>query len=154
MKFILLSALSIVLFASCTTIDVYEKNTFFSKHEWNSTEKPSFTFTVKDTAALYNIYIVLRHEDAYRYNNLWVNVTTQGPDGAASTQQLQLQLGDNSKGWLGSGMDDIYQHMIRITRAPIPLKKGDYHFSLQHIMREDPLQHILNAGVRVEKATP
>jgi hypothetical protein len=31
------------------------------------------------------------------------------------------------------------------------LKKGMYTFTLQHVMREDPLQYVMNAGIRVEK---
>ena len=48
-------------------------------------------------------------------------------------------------------MDDVFDHRIRITKSPIHLKKGVYQFSLQQIMREDPLPSILNAGIRVEK---
>jgi hypothetical protein len=31
------------------------------------------------------------------------------------------------------------------------LEKGVYEFTLQHTMREDPLQNILATGIRVEK---
>ena len=137
---------------ACTTIDVYEKTQPFNKHEWPGNSKPSFQFTITDTATLYNIYTVIRHDDAYHFNNLWLNVTTMAPGDTAKTQQVQLILGDNTKGWLGSAMDDIIEHRILLTRNPVPLKKGTYTFTLQQIMREDPLQNILNAGIRVEKA--
>jgi gliding motility-associated lipoprotein GldH len=140
--------------SSCTTSDAFEKTTFFPKHEWRSADKEPFTFSISDTASLYNIYIVLRHSDAYKYNNIWMNVTTQINNDSATTKQLELVLGDNSKGWLGAGMDDIYEHKILINRYPVKLKKGDYHFMLQHTMREDPLQYIFNAGIRVEKVQP
>lgn len=136
---------------ACNTIDVYEKTQPFNKHEWASANKPSFQFTIGDTAAVYNIYTVIRHDDAYHFNNLWMNVTTVAPGDTAKTQQVQLILGDNTKGWLGSAMDDIIEHRVLLTRNPIPLKKGTYTFTLQQTMREDPLQNILNAGIRVEK---
>ena len=53
--------------------------------------------------------------------------------------------------WLGSGMDDIFEHRILINPQPRPLRKGTYTFTLEQDMREDPLEHILNAGIRVEK---
>ena len=80
-----------------------------------------------------------------------MNVTTIPPGDTANTQMLDLKLADNQKGWLGRGMDDIFEHRIQITRSPIPLKKGNYKFMLQQTMREDPLQHVMNAGIRVEK---
>jgi gliding motility-associated lipoprotein GldH len=94
---------------------------------------------------------VIRHEDAFHYSNLWLNVITTAPNEKSNSQKVNLQLANNTTGWLGSGMDDVFDHRIRITSSPIHLKKGMYQFSLQQIMREDPLPAILNAGIRVEK---
>lgn len=135
-------------------MDVFEKTVFFPKHVWSANEKPSFTFTVEDTTSLYNIFVVLRHEDAYRFNNLWLNITTQAPGDSARTQQVNVRLADNTRGWLGTGMDDVFDHRARITQMPVKLRKGNYTFTLQQIMREDPLQYVLNAGIRVEKQHP
>lgn len=144
--------LGVLFFANaCSDIGVFEKQYFFKQHTWQSTIQPSFDFTIKDTAALYNIYIAVRHEDAYRYNNLWVEITTQSPGDKAKTQSLNLLLADNKKGWLGAGMDDIFDHRIRITKSPQKLKAGKYTFKLKQIMREDPLPAILNTGIRIEK---
>ena len=137
---------------SCNTIDVFERTKFFPSQSWKSAERPAFTFDIKDTTAAYNIFIVVRHTDAYNYNNIWLNVTTVPPGDTATSQQLDLKLGDNKAGWLGSGMDDIFEHRIKITRWPIRLKAGKYNFTLQQMMREEPLQHVMNVGIRVEKA--
>ncbi|MFY7652890.1 MAG: gliding motility lipoprotein GldH [Chitinophagaceae bacterium] len=136
---------------SCQTIDLYEKQVSFSTQEWHSSNQPSFEFEITDTTAKYQIFVVIRHADAYRYNNIWLNVTTQSPTGENYKQQLELTLGDNTKGWLGTGMGDIFDHRVLITRSPIPLKKGKYRFTLQQTMRENPLQYVLQAGIRVEK---
>ena len=143
---------SSLFLASCDTVSVYEKIASFPAFKWETTNKPTFNFTITDTTALYNIYIVIRHEDAYHFNNLWLNVTTKAPGTAPVNQQLELVLANNGRGWLGSGLDDIFTHRVRITQSPIKLKKGDYQFTLQQIMRENPLQSVLDAGIRVEKA--
>lgn len=149
-----LSVLISSFLASCTTVDVFEKNIVIPDHAWSSQFKPSISFDITDTASLYNIYLVVRHTDAYRYKNIWVNITAQPPGGTSTSQSLELQLATDSKGWLGTGMDDIFEHRILITSAQQPerLKKGTYHFRVAHIMREDPLEHVMNVGVRVEKA--
>lgn len=147
--FICITAL---VLASCAKIDVYEKNVAIENHAWHSSFKPSFTFNIQDTASYYNIYLVIRHSDAYNFNNIWLNVFTQSPGDTVTKYQLPVQLANNQKGWLGTGMDDIFEHRILITRDPRQFRKpGDYTFTLQQIMREDPLQHVLNAGVRVER---
>lgn len=143
----------VLLAGSCQTIDVYERNAVLQNYHWQVAEKPSFEFTITDTSNPYNIFVVLRHADAYRYNNLWVNIHTKAPgDSTAQVQALDLQLATNDRGWLGVGMDDIYEHRVRISQAPVQLKAGTYQFKLEQIMRDDPLEHILNVGIRVEKA--
>jgi gliding motility-associated lipoprotein GldH len=65
--------------------------------------------------------------------------------------QIEKLLATNN-GWLGSGMDDIYYHRLPLTSSPIPLSKpGQYIFTIQQIMREDPLKHIMDVGLRIEK---
>jgi len=138
---------------SCQTIDIYEKTTAFKTHSWKSSEKPSFTFEIKDTASLYNIFLVLRHEDAYNYNNIWINLSVKSPLDTVTVRR-EFILGNNKQGWLGSGMDDVFDHRIAFNNKPAPLHKGEYTFTLQQDMREDPLAHIMNVGIRVEKAKP
>lgn len=144
----------VCLLSGCSTLDVFEKNIFFPDHEWKSNHKPSFTFTIEDTASAYHIYVIIRHEDAYHFNNIWLNIATQSPGDSVKTQLVNITLADNKKGWLGAGMDDVFDHRALITRLPVKLKKGNYTFTLQQNMREEPLQFVLNAGIRVEKVKP
>ncbi len=142
-----------MLLASCQKVDVFEKNVALQELRWPSALKPEVSFTISDTTSLYDLFVVLRHTDAYRYNNLWIKIHTTAPgDSTANVQSLDLQLATNEKGWLGVGMDDIFEHRIRISRNAIPLKAGTYRFQLEQIMRDDPLMHVLNIGIRVERA--
>lgn len=145
-------AFSLIASSCIGTVGVFEKNVSIPGHEWNSSFKPEIDFEIIDTTSLYNIYVVLRHTDSYRYNNIWMNIYTRIPGDTTHKQRLDLKLATDDKGWLGSGMDDIYEHRILITRSPQRLtKSGIYKFRLENIMREDPLQYVMNVGVRVEK---
>jgi gliding motility-associated lipoprotein GldH len=140
------------LLAGCSTLDIYEKNVTIPKQEWQYGFKPAFDFTISDTASLYNIFIVLRHTDAYRYNNIWLNVGSKFPGDTVHYQRIELTLGSDANGWEGTGMNDIWEVRKPITRGPVKLgRKGNYTFTLEQVMRENPLQHIMNAGIRVEK---
>jgi hypothetical protein len=48
-------------------------------------------------------------------------------------------------------MDDIYEHRVQIQQETKFAHPGKYSFTLEQIMREDPLKHVLNVGVRIEK---
>jgi gliding motility-associated lipoprotein GldH len=151
-KTFLFLIVNFLLFTACTTVDVFEKNVTIPNHEWSSSFKPEIVFEIKDTLARYNIFAVIRHTDAYRYKNIWVNLYTKFPGDSIKKQPLDLRLATDDKGWLGSGMDDIYEHRIIITDEAKFLRSGTYRFSLENIMREDPLEHVMNVGIRVEKA--
>ena len=137
---------------ACSHINVYEKTVAIPSQEWYYNNIPSFSFTITDTLATYNIYAVLRHTDAYEYNNIWLRLGTQAPGSNIHFQNLDLTLGTDAKGWEGQGTDDNFEVRKNITRGPVPFKKaGTYTFTISQIMRENPLKHVLNVGIRVEK---
>jgi len=151
-KAILLFVLVIVFLSACQTTQLYEQNTIYPNHKWDSKQINEYTFTITDTNALYNVFFVIRHHNAYNYKNIWIQLNTQAPDNTISKQSVDLNLADDVKGLLGSGMDDIYDQRIPIYQQPVRFKKGVYKFSLTHTMREDPLENVLSTGIRVEKA--
>jgi gliding motility-associated lipoprotein GldH len=138
------------LFISCTTVDLYEKTVPVPGHAWESSFRPSFDFTIKDTTSLYQPFLVLRHNEKYNYNNIYINLYVKGPgQDTAIKIQKNLQLAINER-WTASGMDDIYEHRI-LLGDPQPLKEGNYQFTIEQIMRENPLQNVFDVGIRVEK---
>lgn len=153
LKKVLIYFISIILFFSaCKTIDLYEQNTLYPDHQWDSKKINIYEFNILDTQSSYNIFFVIRHHNAYHYKNIWLQIDTKAPGDSLSTKNFNLNLADDQKGWLGSGMDDIFDQRIPIYESPIKLKKGKYQFKLKHTMREDPLQNILSTGIRVEKS--
>lgn len=84
-----------------------------------------------------------------------MGIQSPGSD-SVHTFMINKQLGSDEKGWLGSGMDDIFEHRISLHQDLVSndisfRKPGKYTFSLEQIMRDDPLKHVLNAGIRIEK---
>lgn len=139
-------------FASCIKIDLYEKQAVIPSQEWFYTNAPRFTFHIDDTTSLYNVYVVLRHTDLYKYNNIWLRIGLKTPSDSFNYQNVNLALATDAKGWEGTGMNDIYEVRKSISAAPFSFKTaGDYTFSIEQIMRENPLNNILNVGLRIEK---
>jgi gliding motility-associated lipoprotein GldH len=136
---------------SCTPIDLYEKSIAIPQHQWKSDFHPSFDFVIKDSSSAYKIFLVLRHTEKYNFNNIYVNLYIKGPGQDTAVKiQKDLRLATNEGGWEGSGMDDVYEHRIPLSQGQT-LKAGSYNFTIEQIMREDPLQHVLNVGLRLEK---
>jgi gliding motility-associated lipoprotein GldH len=70
----------------------------------------------------YQLFLVLRHNERYNYNNIWINLYAQPPGDSFHKAAFELPLATNEK-WLATGMDDIYEHRIKLT-DPQYLKAG------------------------------
>ncbi len=150
--FLLLSACCCGWLFSCKQIDLYEKDTVIPKYEWQNTFEVKGDFAITDTIALYNLYLVLRHTDAYTYNNIWLNIGFQSPGDSMHFQKVDLQLANDASGWEGTGMNDIWEVRKIVNDTPKPFKKqGIYKFSIAQIMRDNPLLNVMSAGLRIEK---
>lgn len=138
--------------SSCETIDLFEKNAVVPGNAWDYGFKPTFRFEIRDTTSSYQVYFVVRHTDAYGYNNIWIKADMKGPsDSAWTSQRFDCPLATNDK-WLGSAMDDLYEHRILLSPRPLRFPRaGVYEFRLEQVMRENPLRHVMNVGLRVEK---
>ena len=150
---IFLAGLTGLLLNACSfTTGTFEKSVLFPEHQWAATVKPDIAFTITDTLSLYNIFIVLRHSDAYHFNNLYVRATVNEPGEAhPGSRDYDLLLATNEKGWIGTAMDDIYDSRLLIQPKTRFTKTGTYHFVIEQLMREDPLKNILSVGLRIEK---
>ena len=141
--------------SSCKQIDIFEKNTVIPNYEWKSNFIVSGSFNITDTISAYSIYLVLRHTDAYKYNNIWLNIGLQPPGDSLIKQKVDLKLGDDANGWEGNGMNDIWELRKLLNGAPRRFKKaGEYKFTIAQVMRDEPLLHVISAGLRIEKKNP
>lgn len=138
---------------ACQTIPLSEQNIIHPDHQWNSAKPEKYLFNITDTNQLYKVIFVIRHHNAYHYKNIWVELNHSSAGEKAQTETFNLNLADDQKGWLGTGMDDVYDQRIPLYAKPVKLKYGMHTFIIKHTMREDPLQNILSTGIRIEKAT-
>lgn len=146
-------------------MDTFEKNRDISRSEWAADDKPFFELDLapEDTAFYYNIYVNVRHTDAYPYSNLWMLIGTRAPgDSTGVSRRVELPLADTYGKWLGSGVngmvvtnnDDVFEHRIPIQQNAVFDKPGRYRFTFEQNMRQNPLPNILSVGLRIEKAAP
>jgi gliding motility-associated lipoprotein GldH len=146
------SILLSILFFSCKELNVYEKNMAIAGHNWKSDVSARGSFDIKDTAAFYNMYVVLRHTDAYKYENIWLNIGLQAPGDSMRYTRYNVQLANGASGWEGTGMNDIWEiRKLLETSRGIFKKPGTWNFSVSQLMRDNPLPHMMSAGLRLEK---
>ena len=143
---------SLLMVVSCTETGLYEKVVFLKGNEWSNAEPPRFNFEIKDTSADYLVYFLFRHADAYEYNNVWIKLNSKLPgDSVARSERFDILLAANGR-WLGSGMDDIFDHRVLLYKDPVRfIQPGNYTIQINHDMRVESLNHVFNVGLRLEK---
>lgn len=144
--------ISMLVFFSCTETGLYEKVVFMPQNQWSFSNKPEFNFEIKDTSSNYLVYFLFRHADAYEYNNVWIKLKSTLPgDSSIHSERFDVPLAANNR-WLGSGMDDIFDHRVLLYREAVKfIKPGSYSIKIEHDMRVEPLDHVFNVGLRLEK---
>jgi len=142
----------LLLMSSCNQVEIFEKNTAIPDYKWQQQFTASGDFIIADTVAAYSIYLVMRHTDAYQYNNIWLNIGLQPPGDSLHVQKVNLVLGNDANGWEGTGMNDIWEVRKLLNGKPRRFKQaGKYHFTIAQIMRDNPLLNIMSVGLRIEK---
>ncbi len=142
--------LMMVLFNACDDARVFEDYQTIKDDNWYINQKPTFYLEVSDTLSEHDIYFNVRHTGTYKYSNLFVLFTIQGPKAKPETQRLEFKLAELDGKWLGSGLGDMYANQIKIMDKVKFPRKGVYSFSIEQNMRDNPLAGIEDIGIKVE----
>jgi gliding motility-associated lipoprotein GldH len=142
--------ITMVLCNACDNTRVFEDYQTIKDDNWYINQKPTFYLEVSDTLREHDIYFNVRHTGTYKYSNLFVLFTIQGPKAKPETQRLEFKLAELDGKWLGSGLGDMYANQIKIMENVKFPRKGVYSFSIEQNMRDNPLTGIEDIGIKVE----
>lgn len=158
LSFLLFGTLFLTYGCNIPNSAYFQKEVSVKDGQWASDMEPVFTLNIKDTTCEYQTYILLRNSDDYPYSNIWLMIRVKKP-GATSFpaigKRINLKLANVKGVWLGKGMGSIWEHKIPLNNKDnLHFEKpGTYQIQITQIMRNDPLQGILNAGIIVEKSS-
>lgn len=151
--------LAIVLsLVACRPSPQFQEHYNIPKAQWASSFQPRFQFDITDTAAAYQLFLLIRHTDAYAFSNIWLRLESRGPmDNGFKKILVEVPLAAASGRWLGRGMGEIWEQRVPINSLQSPAffpHAGRYTVRLTQEMRRDPLPEVLTIGLRVEKLPP
>jgi len=150
--FLFMSFLMLGLISCQDSVAVVDKNIELEKRNWSYSEKIRIPVKIEATDIPYNLYLNLRHSADYKYSNIFILIHITGPDGKKITERREFKLALPDGEWLGSGSGNMYSYQIAFKENYKFPVKGTYIFELEQNMRDNPLDHVSDAGIRVEKA--
>lgn len=146
----LINSMLIFLITSCININLHEQNISIDHSAWPFDKILRYEYYSGDTLAPKEFSVNLRHTGLYKYNNIYLFITTIAPNGKSIKDTVEYTLVSDKGKWIGSGIGDIhdirlaYKHKIRFAQ------QGKYIFYIQHGMRDNVLHGIIDVGIRIE----
>ena len=155
-KFVLRLLVLGLLVYSCDTNRVFDEYKSLP-NIWNKDSVVSFKVNPPDTINPYNVYVNLRNTNDYKYNNLFLIVSTKFPNGKTIIDTLEYRMANAQGEFLGSGFSDLMENKLWYKENVVFKELGEYEFTIQHAMRENGrvegiknLEGITDVGLRIE----
>ena len=140
----------ILLATGCRINDTYNAHTNISNDGWTMRDTQTFTFDI-DCQSNYDVNIFLRHDNQYKYRNIWLFVDHISPDSTITTDTINIALADQYGRWLGSGWGSTNQIQQALPYTQ-PLDSGTHHIKVTQAMRDPLLKGIKNIGINITPA--
>lgn len=103
--------LILVAFSACDKKRVFDEYKSVGE-AWNKDLVVDFNLPKLDTLKKYNLYVNLRADDSYEFNNLFLIVSLEQPDGLTKIDTLEYQMADVDGTLLGDGFSDIKESKL------------------------------------------
>lgn len=139
------------LFIACHQANFYETNTALVNRSWSNQDKPSFEVKIADNKAKYDVYINARHTAEYNYSNLFFLLHLKGPQLLDSAFRYEAKLAELDGRWIGKNAGNLYFNEIMVKKDLVFPDTGVYTFAIEQNMRENPLKHISDVGIKLVK---
>lgn len=146
-------------FTSCDSNRIFDKYTSVS-NSWDKAEIISFKIIPTDSINPHNLFVNIRNTNEYKYNNLFLIVQMDFPNGKVTKDTLEYQMAKPNGELLGSGFTDIKESKLWYKGHETQFvfqESGTYKISIQHAMRDNgsvkgitSLEGITDVGFRVE----
>lgn len=146
--------LAVILFCSCDKKRVFDEYKSVGP-AWNKDSIVTFDLPVLDSTKRYNLFVNLRDNNDYPFNNLFLIVSMEMPNGFTKVDTLEYQMAEPDGTLLGNGFSDIkesklfYKEKVRF--------RGSYKVHIKQAVRENGkvpgvtnLQGITDVGFRIE----
>jgi gliding motility-associated lipoprotein GldH len=147
--------LVVTLFFSCDKKRVFDEYKSVG-NAWHKDSIVTFNLPELDSTKKYNLFVNLRANNNYPFNNIFLIVAIERPNGFTKVDTLEYLMANPDGSLLGDGFTDIkesklfYKEKVRF--------RGNYKVHLKQAVRENgrvpgvtALEGITDVGFRIEK---
>lgn len=144
------------LFISCDKKRVFDEYQSVGS-AWNMKKEVVFELPKMDTLKKYNLFINLRANDNYKFNNLFLIVSLEQPNGLTKVDTLEYEMADVDGTLLGEGFSDIKESKLYYKESVKFKASENNKIHIKQAVRQtgkivgvENLEGITEVGFRVE----
>jgi len=153
---------SVILFLLASTLVSCDKNQIFDQYKtfdngWHKDSIVSFDFEQEVSKKPLNMFVNIRNNDDYEFNNLFLIVKLEQPKGKIKIDTLEYQMANPDGTLMGEGFSDIKENKLWYKENFSFPEKGKYKVSIQQAIRQngkvkgvEVLQGVTEIGFRIE----
>ncbi len=125
---------------------------------WEKDSIINFNIDQADTLKKYNLFLNIRNNDDYEFNNLFLIIAIEHPDGLTKIDTMQYEMANPDGSLMGQGFWHIKENKLFFKEKYQFKKAGNYKISIQQAVRktgkiqgQQYLNGISEVGFRIEK---
>lgn len=157
------SGVTLFLFFIASSVVSCDKKRVFDEYKsvgksWDKDSIVSFDIPPMDTKKQYNLFLNIRDNNDYPYNNLFLIVAMEQPDKKTLVDTLEYQMANPDGSLLGEGFTDVKESKL-VYKERMKFKTGNYKIHIRHAVRQTgkvagvaKLDGITEVGFRIEKS--
>lgn len=145
--------LTTLLITACQDHDIYFQYQQIPTTGWEADSIITFQAQHTDTQTHYNIYLHIRYQNQYPYQNLWLFAHHTPQQDTIQQDTIQTYLTDQYGKPLGTGSGSLREIIIPYQKN-ITITNPNYQINIKQGMRDKNLKGIQEIGIRIEKTTP
>ena len=156
LRFSLLLIFCVLLMSSCDKTRVFDAYKTVGT-AWHKDSVVSFDLPEIDSIKTYNLFVNVRNNDAYEFNNLFLIVSLEHPKGRVFVDTLEYKMTDAEGRLLGQGFADIKENKLFYKENMRFKPAGKYTVNIKQAVRQngkvsgvEQLNGITEVGFRVE----
>jgi gliding motility-associated lipoprotein GldH len=148
----------LLILVSCDKKRVFDQYQSVGQ-SWHKDSLVTFLYNQKDTLSKHNLFITLRNNKNYPFNNLFLIVEMEEPSKNVLVDTLEYQMATADGTLLGEGMTDTKENKLYYKENFVFKKSGEYQITILQAVRQtgkiegiEKLEGVTDVGFRIEKA--
>lgn len=159
MRRLFLLFMGTVVFVGCES-NIVTSDTRAITGGWGMDQTIEFEMPALDSTGVYNLFVDIRNNNDYPFNNLFLIVSMDFPNGKVITDTLEYRMARPDGTWLGSGLGSIKENKLWYKEGVQFSESGVYRMRISQAVRNNgevsgvsQLQGITDIGYTVEAAS-